>query len=64
MKVILYHNRIVDDGGLPKIILDPEHGIAMPDVLVIQYQQLWTAYIAARDNLIEAYKQAGGKYDG
>ncbi len=64
MKVILYHNQIVDDGGLPKIYVDSVNGIALPDPLVIQYEQLREAYKAARDNIIDAYKKAGGTYNG
>ena len=62
MKITLYHNLIVDDGGLPKVTIDSENGIALPDVLVIQYEHLREAYIAARNNIINAYKEAGGKY--
>jgi hypothetical protein len=61
MKVLLYHNLIIDDGGLPKITVASE-GIALPDPLVIQYEKIREAYIATRDNLIDAYKKAGGKY--
>jgi hypothetical protein len=61
MKVLLYRNLIVDDGGLPKITMDSK-GIALPDQLVLQYEQIRAAYVAARDNLIDAYKKAGGKY--
>ena len=62
MKVLLYHNLIIDDGGLPKLIRDSQNGIALPDPLVIQYEQIRAAYVAARDNLIKAYRQAGGTY--
>jgi len=61
MKALLYHNLIIDDGGLPKLTMASE-GIALPDPLVIQYEQIRAAYVAARDNLIDAYKKAGGKY--
>jgi hypothetical protein len=64
MKVMLYHNLIVDNGGLPKLIRDSEEGIALPDHLVIQYEQTRAAYVAARDNLIDAYRKAGGTYNG
>jgi hypothetical protein len=62
MKVLLYHNLIVDDGGLPKLIRDSEKGIALPDELVYNYEAIREAYANARDNLIKAYRQAGGTY--
>ena len=62
MRIRLYHNKIVDDGGIPKHFKDAEQGIDIPDSLMIQYENMRAQYIAIRDNLIAVYKEAGGVY--
>lgn len=61
MKVRLERLTVIDDGGLPSAILSQD-GIALPDATVIQYENIRSQYLAARCNLIEAYKKAGGVY--
>jgi hypothetical protein len=61
MKVKLTRNIIVPDKGIPSIYKD-DTGINLNDMALAQYEQIRVAYIAARDNLIAAYKQGGGEY--
>jgi hypothetical protein len=61
MKVILSRNLIAPDNGVP-IAKASKEGIDIPDMVVLQYENIRAQYIAIRDNLIEVYKKAGGEY--
>ena len=61
MKVKLIKNLVIDDGGIPTIIRDGE-GTFIPDQLMIGYETIRARYIEARNQLIDAYKKAGGIY--
>jgi hypothetical protein len=62
MKILLSRIKVFDDGGIPIASVNSTNGIALPDNSVIQYEQIRAAYIATRDNLIDAYRKAGGTY--
>jgi hypothetical protein len=61
MKVILSRNLIAPDNGTP-IAKASREGIDIPDLYVLQYENIRAQYIAIRDNLISVYKEAGGVY--
>jgi hypothetical protein len=61
MKVILSRNLIAPDNGTP-IVRVLEEGIDIPDMVVLQYENIRAQYIAIRDNLIGVYREAGGEY--
>lgn len=61
MKVKLTRYVINPGPGLPVFYKD-DTGVDLNDMMLAQYEQIRTAYIAARDNLIAAYKQGGGVY--
>lgn len=61
MKVILSRNPIAPDNGI-SIARVLEEGIDIPDLTVLQYENIRAQYIAIRDNLISVYKEAGGEY--
>jgi hypothetical protein len=61
MKVKLTSSILVPSPGIPSFCKD-DTGIDLNEIMLAQYEQIRTAYIAARDNLIAAYKQGGGVY--
>jgi hypothetical protein len=61
MKIILSRNLIAPDNGVP-IAKASKEGVDIPDMQVIQYEQIRAQYIAIRDGLVAAYNQAGGEY--
>jgi len=62
LKVRLYRNKIAPSNDVPYIVIDGANGIDVPDGLAVQYEQLRSAFIQARDMILEAYKKAGGEY--
>lgn len=61
MKVKITSPILVPSPGLPSFYKD-DTGVDLNDMMLAQYEQMRAAYIAARDNLIQAYKQGGGEY--
>lgn len=61
MKVKLTRPILIPDSGIPSFYKD-DTGVDLNDMALAQYEQMRAAYIAARDNLIAAYKQGGGEY--
>ena len=62
MKVKLYRNKIAPSNDVPYIVIDGATGIDVLDGLAVQYEQLRSAFIQARDMILEAYTKAGGEY--
>ena len=63
MKVRLVKTKIRPDNGVPSIIADSDTGIELPDELVLQYENAKAMFTWNRDQLIEAYKGAGGEFN-
>ena len=62
MKVRLYRNKVAPSNDVPYIVIDGANGIDVPDGLAVQYEHLRSAFIQARDMILEAYTKAGGEY--
>jgi len=62
LKVKLYRNKVAPSNDVPYIVVDGANGIDVPDALAVQYEQLRSAFIQARDMILEAYTKAGGEY--